>query len=57
MRPLTTVGKEASSRPDPLTKFQLIINDSNCPIGVALRKSGQVDFYYDGMLCVSNDQV
>lgn len=57
MRPLTAVGKEASSRPDPLTKFQLIINDSNCPIGVALRKSGQVDFYYDGMLCVSNDQV
>ncbi len=32
----------------------MIFNEDGVQIGVAIRESARVDFYYDGMLCINN---
>jgi hypothetical protein len=32
----------------------MIFNEEGVQIGVALKESNRVDFYYDGMLCINN---
>lgn len=32
----------------------MIFNDEGVQIGVAIRESARLDFYYDGMLCINN---
>lgn len=40
---------------DPITKYQLVFNEDQRAVSVAMRKSGRVDFYYDGLLCMSQN--
>ena len=41
--------------PDNIVKFQMIVTSDGVTKGVAKRKSNQVDFYYDGMLCIEDN--
>lgn len=45
-----------SSGFDPVLKYQLIFNEDQKSVAVALRKSGRVDFYFNGMLCMSHNK-
>jgi hypothetical protein len=38
---------------DAIEKYHLIFNGDNIAIGAARKKSGSVDYYYDGMLCMA----
>lgn len=39
---------------DSIKDFKMIFNEEGVQIGVALKESNRVDFYYDGMLCINN---
>jgi hypothetical protein len=39
---------------DSIKEFKMIFNENGVQIGVAMKDSGRVDFYYDGMLCINN---
>lgn len=39
---------------DSIKDFKMIFNEEGVQIGVGLKESNRVDFYYDGMLCINN---